>query len=187
MAGRRFDDTIAGMDSSIPVYRFSSTLPITVLIRPIQQPDGDWQVFDQGPGFFHIPADQAVGIRIKSIDDAVLEQLVSELVDLPNLRYINLAENRNITDAGLADLENLPQLTALNLSSTNVTNKGLAALKNLPHLSWLDLSYCNRISEEGGKALKSMTHLTYLNLQACFKLKDAVVTRIERHGLKIHR
>jgi hypothetical protein len=168
-------------------HHFSSELPITVLIRPMDQPDGDWQVFDQGPGFFHVPADQAVGIRLKSIDDRVLAVLIGELAGLPNLRYLNMAENRNLSDAGLAKLEQLPQLTALNLSSCNVTNQGLAALKNLPRLAWLDLSYCNRISDEGARSLKAMTRLEYLNVQSCFKLKAAAVTRLERRGLVIHR
>jgi Leucine-rich repeat (LRR) protein len=173
------------MDSS--VYKFSSTLPITVLVRPADQTDADWQVIDQGPGFFNIPAEQEVSIRIKSIDDRALATLAEELVDLPNLRYLNLSENRNITDFGLAKLVILTQLTALNLSSCSITGYGLAYLKELPHLAWLDLSYCNRITDNATRELKALTHLAYLNLQACFKFTIANATRLERRGLTIHR
>jgi len=170
--------------------RFESTLPITVLIRPagMEREDGgpdDWQVLDEGPGIFRIPAGNEVGVRYKSGDDRGLGALVAELEDLAPLRYLNLGENRKITDGGLARLAPLTRLEWLNLSSVDITSKGLAHLAVLPNLQVLDLSYCNRLTDEAVKPLRSLTRLRYLNLQACFKMTMSGMKRLERRGLTI--
>ena len=83
----------------------------------------------------------------------------------PAISGLNLAENRNVTNDGIAYLAQLHWLTELNLSSCAMTNEGLTHLKGLSRLSRLDLSYCNRITDLGVKVLRGLRNLTYLSLR----------------------
>ena len=166
--------------------RFSSALPVVVLTRPAGQ-DIDWQEMDRGPGFFNVPADQEIRVRIKGINDADLNQLMDELHDVRALRFLDLSENRNVTNEGLARLKALPQLSGLNLSSCSITNTGLAHLRELPHLATLILSYCSRLSDPALKTLEAMKNLTYVDLQGCLGFTNGGLARVRRRSLTIYR
>ena len=165
---------------------FSSTLPVTVYTRPGSDASIDWQEFDRGPGIFNLPAGNEACIRIRNINDAVLASLVKELSDCAAITCLLLAENRNITNSGLACLKALPQLTRLDLGSCSLTDEGLAHLKALPNLTVLGLSYCNRITDAGLKHLRGLTRLEKLDLQGCVKVTHGGVARLRRPGLEIH-
>lgn len=165
---------------------FSSSLPIIVYSRP-EGSDVDWKDLDRGPGYFRVPEGHEIRVRIKSIGDEELLILVKELQDVEPLRFLDLAENRNVTNTGLARLPGLPRLTGLNLSSCSITNTGLKHLAGLPHLSHLNLSYCNRLDDGAIKILEGMRHLTYVNLLGCLNVSRAAITRVRRRSLEIHR
>jgi Leucine-rich repeat (LRR) protein len=74
-----------------------------------------------------------------SVDDADLARLKS----LPTLREINLWECDQITNAGIAHLTALPQLTSLELGFTQINNEGLESLATLKDLKQLDLRETN--------------------------------------------
>jgi hypothetical protein len=166
---------------------FSSELPVIVFTRPADQPDLDWQEIDRGPGYFNIAPGLDVAIKIKSINDQVLGQLVEELKPVEALRYLDLAENRNITNEGLVKLKNLPQLTALNLSSCSITNRGIRHLTDLVNLSRLNLSYCNKLDDPALKTFESMRALTYVDLQGCLGFTKGGLARVRRRSLEIYR
>lgn len=165
---------------------FSSTQPIIVYTRPTGS-DEDWQELDRGPGYFTIPAGHEVRVRIKSISDDDLSPLIEELRDVQGLRFLDLSENRNITNAGLSRLRGLPQLTGLNLSSCSITNNGLKSLGDLPNLSHLNLSYCNRLNDASVKILEGKHSLTYVNLLGCLSITRAGISRVRRRSLEIYR
>lgn len=167
--------------------RFSSSFPVIVYTRPKENPELDWQEFDRGPGFFTVPQDQEIRLRIKGINDQTLAELVQELVGVDALRYLDLSENRNITNEGLARLRGLPQLTGLNLSSCSITSSGIAHLRELHRLETLNLSYCNRLMDPALKTLESMRSLTYVDLQGCLSITQAAISRMRRRSLKIYR
>ena len=178
--------------------RFSTTLPLTVYVRPADSLQGippldivgtssaAWTVFDRGPGYFTIPEGMQAGVRIKGIDDHTLNVLTTELVDFQALALLNLAENRNITDAGMARIARLKQLVYLNLSSCDITAKGMTFIKDMPNLMYLDLSYCNRVNDAAIKDLRAIRNLAFINLQACFQITKAGMTKLDHRGLKIH-
>lgn len=174
------------MNTTIYPARFSSAFDIEVSIRPAggQQ---DWQVFDHGPGIFHIPPSHEVMVRVRRMDDHLLRELVSELAGLPFLTALNLAENRNVTDTGLAHLHALTHLTSLNLSSCRITDSGLAHLCALPHLESLNLAYCNRLTDACLKHIRAMPRLRYLDLLGCLSITHAGLSRLGRRDLTIHR
>lgn len=60
----------------------------------------------------------------------------------------------SITDAGLRQLEGLPNLTSLDVQNTHVTDAGLAVLKTLPKLAQLYI-HGSRITAAGAEALRA--------------------------------
>lgn len=166
---------------------FSTTLPVMIFTRPKGESGADWQEFDHGEGTHRLPEGQEVSVRIHNIDDNDLARLVKDLAELDSLVYLNLSENRKITNEGLERLKGLPRLTALNLSSCSITNEGLLFLKALGKLETLDLSYCNRITDTGLKALKGLPRLAYLDVRGCVKVTTAGLARLRHTGLTIHR
>ena len=162
-------------------------MPVIVYIRPAGQPKADWQELDRGPGYFSIPPGSEVRVRIKSIGDADLPLLVRELQDVAPLRYLDLSENRNITNEGMPRLKPLTQLTGLNLSSCSITSRGLEPLRSLTNLETLILSFCNRLTDEALKHLEAMRSLTYVDLQGCLSITKGGLARIRRRDLEIYR
>jgi Leucine-rich repeat (LRR) protein len=165
----------------------STTHEVVILIRPEDQIDSQWQIFDRGPGIFHIPAGMEAGVRIQHINDDTLRQLVQDLLPCLSVHFLDLSENRKVTDQGIEHVGRFTQLTSLNLSSCDITKVALGYLKTLPRLQYLNLSYCNRINQYSVPALRALTHLTYLDLQGTVKLNTAALTHLQRRGLKIHK
>ena len=165
---------------------FSSTLPVIVFTRP-RQSEEDWREVDRGPGIFHLSPDEEAGIRIRSIDDEMLETLVREMSSCEQVVSLNLSENRKITDQGVAHLKQLKYLVDLNLSSCGITNTGLEHVAVLSRLVRLNLSYCNRITDQGIRLLKPLANLRYLDLQGCIKVTHSGLVKIRRMGLTIHK
>lgn len=163
--------------------RFSTTLPILVLIRA--EGETDWQEFDRGPGYFTIPEGMDVCIKVKLLNDTDLQTLAGEIAQLACLRMLDMAENRKITDEGLKALKNLPQLTELNLGSCDITKHGLEHLADLPHLKRLNLAYCGRLTGTVTKPLRQLARLEYLDLLGCLHIPRSSVAKIERRGLTI--
>lgn len=166
---------------------FVTALETWVLIRPVDDPAGEWQDFDQGPGRFTIPAGFEACVRIKNIDDDILKSLVVDIAPCPAIVCLNLSENRKVTDAGLSRLAGLTRLKILNLSSCDITDRGLVWLKEMKNLKSLNLSYCNRLSEAGLKHLRELKDLAYLDLQGIPRLNHAAILKmVARRGLTIH-
>ena len=175
------------MTTAEPSTRFSSTFPLVVYTRPVQAVPADWQEFDHGPGIFTIPDGCEVMVRIKNIDDQQLRTLVRELAGFTPLVYLNLSENRKVTNTGLEYLRALDHLRMLNLSSCSLTDEGLAHISALIHLEYLDLSYCNRLHDAGLKHLQSLSHLKTLNIDGCLRITKAGVARFGKRDLTILR
>lgn len=166
--------------------RFSSALPVIVLTRLAGQ-QSDWQEFDRGPGYFTVPAGQEIRVKIKGIADSDLIDLARELQGVEMLRFLDLAENRNVTNDGLKHLRGLTQLTGMNLSSCSITSLGIEHLRALTRLEHLNLSFCNRLTDPALKTLEAMRSLTYVDLQGCLSITNGGLARIRRKNLKIYR
>ncbi len=68
-----------------------------------------------------------------------------------------------VTDAGLAQLEGLPDLDTLNLGGARIDGSGLAHLRASTKLKWLSLE-CTHVDDAGLTNLAGFSDLTYLNL-----------------------
>ncbi|MEN6436492.1 MAG: hypothetical protein ABFD14_07510 [Anaerolineaceae bacterium] len=147
----------------------------------------EWRHVDDAPGIFEFDGKAEVGIRIQNIGDDKLRNLLQEINHYPQVKMLNLSENRKITDQGLEILRELPGLTMLNLSSCDITDKGTPFLLALKKLEWLNLSYCNRITMLGLKPLVGLTRLQFLDLQGCVKVKTSDVRRLKFKKITIHK
>lgn len=169
-------------------YRVETSFPVSLFTCPLDSLTDfwlDWRPFDQGPGIFRLNAGEALGVRAQGFTDADLIQLVRELAPVAALRYLYLAENRNVTNRGAAAIAALPQLRYLNLSACDLNSEGLGFLPALVNLETLDLSFCNRVSGAGGKYVQQLPKLKTLLVQGTTKLNTADLKRYEKRGLEI--
>ena len=170
--------------------RLATELEITLYTIPCEEVSFrwlDWQEFDRGPGIFHISNDSFLGVRAQGLHDAEIRKLVEDLKPVENLRYLNLAENRGITNDGMASVGLLRQLRFLNISSCDINNQGMVFLPGLVNLEYLDLSYCNRITEKAAPFVQKLPKLKYLNLQGCIKINTGGLKKFEKKNLTIYK
>ena len=97
----------------------------------------------------------------KQITDAGLEHIKG----LTHLKTLRLDANPQITDAGLEHIEGLTNLEELGLFRTHVTDAGLAHLTGLTKLQWLLVGGPQiQITDAGLVHLKGLTNLEWLGL-----------------------
>jgi hypothetical protein len=177
---------IIAMDNQIG-SSFTTSLPIVVFRYEPGQNPAEWREIDNGPGFIHLPPGEQVVIRARNIDDAELKILVREIFPCKAVTYMNLSENRNISDEGMRALAVMTHITGLNLSSCTLNDLGISRLIALTRLEHLNLSFCNRITDVSLRHLRKLTRLTYLDLQGCVKVSQRTVAMLERKTLTINR
>jgi hypothetical protein len=90
------------------------------------------------------------------------DEVTKQLARFPRLEPVNLGD-WSVSDAGLANLSGLTDLTVLNLQRTQVTNAGLAHLSGLTKLQSLDLSGI-QVTDLGLPHQKRLTKLKWLAL-----------------------
>ena len=171
-------------------YRFANETDVTLYTIPCGDTSArwlDWQELDRGPGIFYFPSDVFLGIRAQGFHDADIRKLAEELLSVENLRYLNLTENRGISNAGMAAVGQLQQLRYLNIGACDINNQGMAFLPNLVNLEYLNLSYCNRITEKCAPFIQKLPKLTYLELQGCIKINTGGLKKFEKKGLTIRK
>jgi Leucine-rich repeat (LRR) protein len=105
----------------------------------------------------------AAGLKALSLDsaDRIGDAGLAHLAGLP-LRSLDL-RNTQVSDAGLPELLQLPDLAELSLQHTAVTDAGMAIVRQLPRLRNLTLSN-NRVGDAGVAQLRGMTSLHILSI-----------------------
>lgn len=168
-----------------PLIKFSSELPIQVMIRPASLSSGEWLPFERGPAYFAVPADQEILVSIKNSDDEDLKQLVKEIKDSTGFVGLDLSENRKITDRGLTYLHEMGFLKELDLSSCDITNEGIIHILRFTHLEKLDLRFCHRLTDQGVVKLKNLLSLKHLDLRSLPKISNGSLSKLKRKNLTI--
>lgn len=171
-------------------YRLSTEQEIILYTIPCNEISfnrQDWQEFDRGPGIFYIPENVYLGVRGQGLHDAEIRKLVEDLLPIDNLRYLNLTENRGISNSGMAAVGKLKQLRYLNIGACDLNNEGMAFLPGLTNLEYLNLSYCNRITEKTATFIQKLPRLKYLDLQGCIKINTGGLKKFEKKGLTIYK
>jgi len=104
-----------------------------------------------------------VSVNLQYLGDKATDETLAQLAPLAQqITWLNLA-GTGITDAGLAQLAQLPNLTTLHLEKTGIADAGLVQIKDLEHLEYLNL-YGTKVTDNGLDNLASMEHLKKLYL-----------------------
>jgi len=119
----------------------------------------DEQLAALSPWSFHLPDVTSLDLSGSSITDDALAAL-----DGGGIRTLRL-DRTAITDAGLAQLTDLPELESLSLQYTPVSDAGLANLARLSRLQMLYLAGSN-VTPAGLKTLATFEALRYVQLDA---------------------
>jgi hypothetical protein len=82
-----------------------------------------------------------------------------------------------VGDADLRHLNELPDLSELDLSLTHITDQGMSEIKNLPGITELNLYYAEYVTDEGVAAIKDWKKLKRLNLHGT-KVSDTALEHI---------
>lgn len=101
-------------------------------------------------------------VRVNAITQEILEP--SELPKAPfRLTYVDLFNNSQVTDAGLAHFKDCKNLTHLNLYGTRATDAGLIHFEDCKNLTHLNLR-STEVTDAGLAYFKDCKNLTLLNL-----------------------
>jgi len=103
--------------------------------------------------------DEVVEVRLVNMQGT--DVTVEKIGVLTSLERLSTDFSPNITDAGVAHLENLTRLKFLYISNPNVTDSGIAHLKGLTELRELGLAN-TRLSDAGLAHLVGLTKLEWL-------------------------
>ncbi len=121
-----------------------------------------WSPRVRGPGLVHL-ADLSSLRNLNLEGNHFGDDGLKYLKDVHSVKKLNLQRMLNLTDAGLAHVANLAQLTDLNLADTPIADRGLAHLSRLTELERLSL-YNTQITDEGLVHLKALRSLKRLNI-----------------------
>jgi internalin A len=82
-----------------------------------------------------------------------------------------------VGDADLRHLNELPELSYLDLSLTHITDQGMSEIRNLPGVTELNLYFAEYVTDEGIAAIKDWKKLRILNLHGT-KVSDTALEHI---------
>jgi hypothetical protein len=173
----------SGAGGSKADVRYVNEHQLTILGRPADSEDeDDWEMLKESAGVVLLPKGWIFGIRIFVDTDDELTEAVENIVQIKEfiVSSITVWGEVTITDAGLACLEGLTQVTDLDLADcSNITDEGLICLKGFTQLSELDLSGCNYITDETLARLEGLTQLSSLHLSGCNQITDEGLASLE--------
>lgn len=169
--------------------KIATTLAVQILSRPANDPQTDWSVVDEGPGYIEIPPQHEIALFLPRAEDETAAQLTEEWLPCAQLVKVDVSEGRRMGDTGLRQLARLHQLTTLIVSATGITNQGLDHLLEMPKLQRLDLSHCTSIGDLGLRRLEQLRTLRYINLRGCPRITQAGLKHLQTNHrqLQIHR
>jgi hypothetical protein len=164
----------------------SGDLQFTTGPRPVGPPWYDWL----GDDFFHDivgaqpRTDDALVVwkdltslrRILANDSQLTDAGLKTLEHFKQLEWLDLRDAGQITDAGLEHLRGLSQLKTLMLRRTHVSDAGMVDLKDLKQLQILDLGM-TQVTDNGLTQLAGLTELRQLLFWGN-KIGDAGVAHI---------
>lgn len=128
----------------------------------------------------------ALVVNLSLAGKQITDAEVALVKELPKVAQLNLA-NTAVTDSGLAPLAGLADLTMLHLEKTGVTDAGLAHVKGLAKLEYLNL-YGTAVTDAGLANLSGLKGLKRVYLWQT-KVTDAGVAKLKKDvaGVVVNR
>ena len=97
-----------------------------------------------------------------------------EMLDATNLRFLNIRNGRDLTDAGFEAIGKFPELTTLYIHRSAATDKGLAHFSKLKKLRSLSIRLSPQYTEAGLAHLKTLKQLTRLEFSGTLEGKGVL-------------
>ncbi|HSI36880.1 MAG: hypothetical protein ACAI43_09170 [Phycisphaerae bacterium] len=128
----------------------------------------------------------ALVVNLSLAGKQITDAEVALVKELPKVTQLNLA-NTAVTDSGLAPIAGLADLTMLHLEKTGVTDAGLAHVKGLAKLEYLNL-YGTGVTDAGLANLSGLKALKRVYLWQT-KVTDAGVDKLKKDvaGVVVNR
>jgi hypothetical protein len=134
----------------------SSENMVVVVSLPLQ----DWPRLQKFAGLEHFRVAEEMA---PEITDAHVKALSG--LPLPVLRQVAFAHCRQVTDAGLEALTNLPAIQGMQLIGTSITDQGMLTLATgFPHLRGINVESCRLVTERGFLSLTNSRTITDVGL-----------------------
>ena len=105
--------------------------------------------------------DHHIEVAFHLSSNKITDEQIAPLKDLARHEEKVNHRSTEITDAGLATLKDLKQLTKLHLEKTKITDAGLEQLKGLENLEYLNL-YSTALTDAGLKHLEGLKKLRHV-------------------------
>jgi hypothetical protein len=124
--------------------------------------------------------DFSSGMAVK--DAKITDEGVAKLagLDLPELDWLRLGWNDNLTDAGLDSIHRMKKLDGLLLTGcSKITDAGLPALMKAKSLTYLDLRGCPGITDAGIQQLAAKTNWKTIQLGGCPNVTAQGVAKLQ--------
>ena len=129
---------------------------IVVVSLPLQ----DWPRLQKFGGLEHFRVAEEMA---PEITDAHIKALSG--LTLPILRQVAFAHCRQVTDAGLQALTNLPSIQGMQLVGTSITDQGMLTLATgFPRLRGINVESCRLVTERGFLSLTNSKTITDVGL-----------------------
>lgn len=142
--------------------------------------------------FDHLPPDQRAAARhCESLDGNVIYEITAIELGAQTASLENSAadpENppKQVDDATLEKLKNIPTLRKLYLIGSNVTDAGLANLKELKKLQVLEMSSSMDFTDAGLEHLKEIASLKMLIIRGCTQISPKAKADLRRHFKEVY-
>ncbi|MCA9151083.1 MAG: hypothetical protein KDA92_17350 [Planctomycetales bacterium] len=162
---------VAGVESNEGVVQFETTLDVP-----------DWLRNAVGQEYFRdeTTVDFATnqGRQQRTGEPKATDANLRHLESLDSIEILELGNNSDVTDLGLAHLKSLRRLTTVYLYRTGIRGPGLVHLADLPKLEAISLSD-TRLDDSGVTHLGRMTRLTWARLDNT-KVTDASMSELAK-------
>jgi hypothetical protein len=157
-----WDDVVRHCSSLPQVPQFVTEKPVGVLTSGESGDDAPgWSSRDWNAVLSRLRQSDAIGIAAQG---QMTNSMLSDLSHVEHIEVLRLGGSRGVTDAGVRELERLPQLRHLDLSGTGITDEGLEVLRALPKLETVSLAW-TRIGDAGAAHLSGCARLASVSLQ----------------------
>nr|KYP60248.1 putative LRR receptor-like serine/threonine-protein kinase At4g08850 family [Cajanus cajan] len=111
----------------------------------------------------HLTKLLSLDLRGSFYDSPFVDNLLTGIFHLPNLRYLNLGNNRKLTGE-FPNFHSSAQITKLELAFTSFYGTLPASIGNLKSLNWLSISKCD-FSGSIPPSFGNLTQLTFLDIE----------------------
>jgi hypothetical protein len=128
---------------------------------------------------------KAEGVQRVVSGGLVTDAVLAKLAELDQITGLDLSGSRQITDEGLLQLAGMPQLQHLNITDTALTDRALEVLQRLPNLRTFEMTWHRRVTDAGVANLRYCHGLERVDLMGSATGDGAVDALRDKPNLRV--